>query len=73
MRAQTCLDAFEICSVDREALERAVALPGNDFEDNVQIACAELAALEYIITRDPEDFVSARTSVLTPAAALSKL
>ena len=30
----TCLEAFEICAVDRQTLEQADALPGDDFEDN---------------------------------------
>jgi predicted nucleic acid-binding protein len=42
----TCLEAFEICTVDRRALEIAEALPGNDFEDNLQMACADLASLD---------------------------
>jgi predicted nucleic acid-binding protein len=32
---RVCLDAFAICQVDRRALEEALDLPGNDFEDNV--------------------------------------
>src|SRR5688572_26864984 len=38
----TCLAAFWICGVDRAALELAQALPGNDFEDNLQMACSQL-------------------------------
>lgn len=39
----------------RAALERAQALSGSDFEDNVQIACAELNGLDAIVTRNPAD------------------
>jgi predicted nucleic acid-binding protein len=44
-----CLETFEICSVDRKTLEQAEQLPGNDFEDNVQIACAIMIGLEAIV------------------------
>ncbi len=69
---QTCLAAFEICNVDRPTLERASALGGDDFEDNLQIACAEMSSLDAIVTRDPNDFASAAILVLTPREALSK-
>ena len=70
---QTCLTAFEICNVDRPTLERASMLTGDDFEDNLQIACAEISSLDAIITRDPNDFASASILVLTPREALTKL
>ncbi len=53
---QVCLDAFEIATIDRGILERAQALSGSDYEDNVQVACAELNELDAIVTRDPSDF-----------------
>ena len=51
-----CLTAFEICPIDRNTLEQALTLPGNDFEDNVQIAAAILGNLDAIITRNKDDF-----------------
>ena len=48
-----CLATFEVCPVDRQAIEQAALLPGDDFEDNVQIACALAAGLEAIVTRNP--------------------
>lgn len=70
---QTCLEAFEFCPVDRTALEQAMALPGNDFEDNLQIASASIADLDAIITRNPDHFKSASVTVLTPAEALARI
>jgi predicted nucleic acid-binding protein len=63
---RVCLDAFAICVVDRQALELAVDLPGNDFEDNMQIACATLASLDLILTRDKNGFKDATIPVLSP-------
>jgi predicted nucleic acid-binding protein len=70
---RTCLAAFQVCSVDRATLEQAAALAGTDFEDNVQIACANIAALDAIVTRDAADFSHSDIAVLTPAQALAQL
>jgi predicted nucleic acid-binding protein len=61
-----CLDAFEILAVDRAALERAQPLTGPDFEDNVQIASAEAAGLDAIVTRDMAGFADSTVAVLSP-------
>jgi predicted nucleic acid-binding protein len=47
---------LEIASVDKAILLRARTLPGSDFEDNVVIACAEAERLDFIITRNLDDF-----------------
>jgi predicted nucleic acid-binding protein len=61
-----CLDAFEVLPVDRAALERAQQLTGPDFEDNVQIGCAEAAGLDAIVTRDTGGFADSTVAVLSP-------
>jgi predicted nucleic acid-binding protein len=68
-----CLEAFEICAVDRNVLERAVTLPGVDFEDNLQIACAQTTPVDAIITRNSNDFKTAPILVLTPAELVAQL
>ena len=68
-----CLGAFEICPVDQQALEYAKTLSGSDFEDNLQIACADLAGLDAIVTRDKKGFQSAVIPVLTPTELLAQL
>ncbi len=68
-----CLSAFEIIPVDRSVLERAAALPGHDFEDNVQLACATAARLDAIVTRDPVDFGAASVPVLSPMDVMRRL
>ena len=69
----TCLEAFEICTVDRQTLEQAEALPGNDFEDNLQIACASITGIDAIVTRDKHGFKAATIPVWTPAELLTQL
>jgi predicted nucleic acid-binding protein len=68
-----CLEAFEVCAVDKQTLEQAEALPGSDCEDNLQIACASLAGLDAIVTRDKGGFQTAAMPVLAPAELLQQL
>src|SRR6266849_4244718 len=51
-----CLSTFEIVPVQRSTLELARTLPGNDYEDNLQLACAIVAQMDGIVTRDPNGF-----------------
>jgi predicted nucleic acid-binding protein len=68
-----CLEAFAICPADRQSLERAESLSGGDFEDNLQIACAQFAGVDAIATRDKEGFGDSPVPVLSPAEALAQL
>lgn len=68
-----CLKTFTIVPVDRRALELAASLPGSDFEDNLQIACATLTSLDAIVTRDPTGFAGSPVAVLSPAELLDRL
>lgn len=61
-----CLVAFEILAVDKALLLQARALPGNDFEDNVQIVCAQVSGLDLIVTRNTPDFVQASVPAIEP-------
>lgn len=67
------LRAFGIGAIDRQVLQSALALPGSDYEDNVQIACAQSLGVDAICTRDVSDFVGCTSPVLTPAELLSRL
>ncbi|HEU4782069.1 MAG TPA: PIN domain-containing protein, partial [Ktedonobacterales bacterium] len=51
-----CLREFGIVAVTREVLLAARALSGPDFEDNVQMACAQATGLQLIVTRDVAGF-----------------
>jgi predicted nucleic acid-binding protein len=67
-----CLDSFDISPVTREELVLARTFQGNDFEDNLQIACAVASGLEAIITRDLVDFGHSPIAVMTPREWLAK-
>ena len=70
---KTCLDTFEFCPVDRRILELAHLLSGTDFEDNLQMVCAEMAQVDAIVTRDPDDFKNSTILALTPTQILAQL
>jgi hypothetical protein len=59
--------------VDRAALERAQHLSGSDFEDNVQIACAEAGALEAIVTRHADRFAASPIAIWSLAECPQRL
>lgn len=67
------LAAFGLFAVDAPLLQQARALPGNDFEDNVQIACATNARLDLIVTRNPTDFHSSPIPVIEPPRIIAYL
>lgn len=68
-----CLEAFEVCPIDRDVIVVAERMTGRDFEDNVQIACAEKYGLDAIVTRDDSGFGYARLPVLSPQELVEKL
>jgi predicted nucleic acid-binding protein len=51
------LQLMEICTVDREVLEQAIALRLPDFEDAVQVASAIRLELDAIVSRDVNGFI----------------
>lgn len=68
-----CLNSFRVLPVDREALELAAAMPASDFEDNRLAACAQLARLDAIVTRDPRGYAGSPVPALSPAEFLARL
>jgi hypothetical protein len=67
------LQTFEICAVNRQSILVARSLPGNDFEDNLQIACATLSGLDGLVTRDPKGFQTTMMPIWTPTQILAQL
>ena len=70
---QATLNQLSIITVGGDELEAAVMLEGNDFEDNLQIACAMSLQLDVIVTRDSSGFTGSPMPVLTPQQLLSRL
>jgi len=51
-----CVAVCGLLPIDATVIERALSLPGADFEDNVQIACSLIYPIHVIVTRNPDDF-----------------
>lgn len=68
-----CLQAFEIAPLYRECILAARRMPGPDFEDNLQIACALTDFARGIVTRNVRDFTHSPLRVYTPGEMLAEL
>ncbi|GAB4236300.1 MAG: PIN domain-containing protein [Elainellaceae cyanobacterium] len=60
------LSDLNICTVDLEVLEQALALDFEDFEDAVQYACAVAYSADAIVTRDATEFTNSEVLVVLP-------
>ncbi len=69
----TSLDQLSVIPVGIDELRLATTLGGNDFEDNLQIACAINRQLDLIVTRNLAGFPHNSIPILTPQQMLLKL
>jgi len=67
------LENIDIAAVTGNEIRQAISLDWGDFEDAVQYAAGEAIAVDYIITRNKSDFVSAVLPVVTPDELLALL
>jgi predicted nucleic acid-binding protein len=70
---ESLVSSCQICAPDRDALLRALTLPGKDYEDAVQLVTAQFALLDGLVTRDPDDFKEASLPIYSPTAFLDLL
>lgn len=70
---RSCLKNLAIIAVDGEVLARADALPMDDFEDALQLACAERHGVDAIVTRDAAGFSGSKILVLAPQELIARL
>lgn len=67
------LASLRVCPLDDAALQAALALPFDDYEDAVQHACASARGLDAIVTRNLVDYAHASLPVYAPADFLARL
>jgi predicted nucleic acid-binding protein len=67
------LAILQVLTVDEKTLTLALNEKGPDFEDNIQIVCAQLAKADYIITRNLSHFKYSSTNALSPTEYLKTL
>lgn len=68
-----CLREFGLLATYRAVLDAALALPGPDFEDNVQIASAQAGAMDLIVTRNIADCRHSPIPAVEPTDVVSRL
>ena len=68
-----CVKTLEVLGVDTSIVLAAQSLPGRDFEDNLQAACAIEHGCEVLVTRDKSGFQNLSITVLTPAELLAQI
>lgn len=68
-----CLRLFALLPVDHATVVRTRQIPGNDFEDALVIACAAIAGVGVLVTRDRAGFAAAPMEVLTPGELVGRL
>ena len=62
-----------VAPVGHQSLLYALSLPMTDFEDAMQVAAAQAAGVQYIITRNIRDFTNSPIPAITPEQALQDL
>lgn len=63
---------FEISSIDKNKIIQSTLNDSfNDFEDCLQFECAKEVNADYIITRNPSDFINSSIKVIEPKDFLS--
>jgi predicted nucleic acid-binding protein len=68
-----CLAQFQIASVDTILLQAALHLHGPDFEDDLQIVCAQAAGADTLVTRNVSHFRHSPILVLTPSELVKRI
>ncbi|MBC7815676.1 MAG: PIN domain-containing protein [Planctomycetaceae bacterium] len=68
-----CAKTLEILGVNTSVVLSAQSLPGRDFEDNLQAACAIEHGCDVLVTRDKVGFRNLSIQVLTPAELLAQI
>jgi predicted nucleic acid-binding protein len=66
---QTLLDLSEVLSiadVQQRDIVKALAMQMSDFEDAVQAACSQRTRVNYIVTRNTDDFNDSPVPALSP-------
>ena len=64
---------FTIADLKATDIEKAAALPMNDFEDALQSVCAARLKADYIVTRNLKDFVNSKVVAVKPSELLERI
>jgi predicted nucleic acid-binding protein len=64
------LNFLSVAAVDQMVIEQALRLPYRDFEDAVQMMAAVRTGVQYLVTRNVQDYESGPLPAIQPAELL---
>ena len=64
---------FNVADLRASDLKKAGAMKSGDYEDALQMICAERIRADYIVTRNTSDFAGSRVPVITPYELVGEL
>ena len=65
------LQIFHVANIDQGVVTAACDLAWRDFEDAVQAVAARQSGCQYLVTRNPADYMDRRLTVIQPADFLA--
>lgn len=63
---KSIIQYFEIISIDKEIIVRAIESSMKDFEDAIQSFAALSEKIDYIVTRNIKDYENSKVSAISP-------
>lgn len=69
--AQASVRGFRLVPLNEELISNALTSALRDFEDNIQLASAEVISADHVIARNKKHFQPVQISVLTPEECLA--
>ena len=60
------IEAIDIIGIDKKVIMVSLTSQFSDLEDAIQSVAADINNVDYIITRNPKDFIKSEIKVLTP-------
>ena len=70
---QQILMIFEVIDLKSSDLKNATEMLSSDFEDAVQMCCANRIKADYIVTRNIRDFKESKVPALKPSEFLERM
>ena len=64
---------FDVAELKAEDLRKAAEMKTTDFEDAVQMCCADRINADFIVTRNVRDFVSSPVPAVKPSELLDRI
>lgn len=64
---------FDVAELKAEDLRKAAEMKTSDFEDAIQMCCADRINADFIVTRNIRDFVSSPVPAVKPSELLDRI